>query len=415
MNRFLVFAGICSVLLVIGFWLYQTQAQEVEQGERVLEVEIGLDDEAKKELNVTTDVGITAPIGKFLVKYKTSLGPTDDMFYDKATGNIGIGTMRPSNKLHINMSNEGELIFADSGGVSANIYNPNGFLILNSGGSGVTLHDTTGEVVRVESGNVGIGTTEPEAKLEISKNILGEYTALRLTNSRTGANDNVALELLAANIGLGDVKYPAKIVAIAPGGNDQDLAFYVTNSYTQFVLMYLDGDGNVGIGTTSPTEMLHVAGNVLADQYLTPSSKRWKTNIKSIAGALDKVQHLRGVSYNWKADGKHDIGLIAEEVGEVIPEVVVYEEDGQDAKSVDYARLVAVLIEATKEQQQQIEQLQTDNEALKIKTAEFEQVKAELKNLKANMAQLESALHKIGTLTAAQANGDAIVIKAQTK
>ena len=60
------------------------------------------------------------------------------------------------------------------------------------------------------------------------------------------------------------------------------------------------------------------------------------------------------MSYDWKADGKHDIGLIAEEVGEVIPEVVAYEENGIDAKSVDYARLVAVLIEAVKAQQKLI-------------------------------------------------------------
>ena len=57
------------------------------------------------------------------------------------------------------------------------------------------------------------------------------------------------------------------------------------------------------------------------------------------------------------ANGKHDIGLIAEEVGEVIPEVVVYEGNGQDAQSVDYARLVAVLIEAMKEQQEELEEL----------------------------------------------------------
>lgn len=62
----------------------------------------------------------------------------------------------------------------------------------------------------------------------------------------------------------------------------------------------------------------------------------WKTNIQPIAGALDKARRLRGVTYDWKADGKHDVGLIAEEVGEVVPEVVAYEENGQDAKSVDY-------------------------------------------------------------------------------
>ena len=69
------------------------------------------------------------------------------------------------------------------------------------------------------------------------------------------------------------------------------------------------------------------------------------------------VLNLRGVSYDWKADGRHDIGLIAEEVGEVIPEIVVFEENGVDAESVDYSRLVAVLIEAMKAQQAEIDQL----------------------------------------------------------
>ena len=80
---------------------------------------------------------------------------------------------------------------------------------------------------------------------------------------------------------------------------------------------------------------------------------------------MDKVQRLRGVSFDWRANGKHDIGLIAEEVGEVVPEVVAYEENGKDAKSVDYARLVAVLIEAVKEQQSEIRELKTEVEGLK--------------------------------------------------
>ncbi|NOY61528.1 MAG: hypothetical protein GXO75_21665 [Calditrichaeota bacterium] len=72
---------------------------------------------------------------------------------------------------------------------------------------------------------------------------------------------------------------------------------------------------------------------------------------------MELVERLRGVTFDWKENSKHDIGLIAEEVGEVIPEVVAYEENGIDAKSVDYARLVAVLIEGMKEQQKQIDQL----------------------------------------------------------
>ena len=112
----------------------------------------------------------------------------------------------------------------------------------------------------------------------------------------------------------------------------------------------------VGIGISSPTESLHVIGNILASGSITQfSSRRWKTNIQTLEGSLQKVERLRGVSYDWKADGKHDIGLIAEEVGAVVPEVVSYEANGVDAKGVDYARLTAVLIEAVKEQQAQIQ------------------------------------------------------------
>ena len=123
-------------------------------------------------------------------------------------------------------------------------------------------------------------------------------------------------------------------------------------------------NGNLGIGTPSPVETLHVDGNALADTHLTPSSRRWKTNINPIEGALSKVQQLRGVSYDWKVDGRHDIGLIAEEVGAVVPEVVVSEEDGEDATSLDYSRLVPLLIEAIKEQEESNQELRARLEAL---------------------------------------------------
>ncbi|MBI2501997.1 MAG: tail fiber domain-containing protein [Candidatus Latescibacteria bacterium] len=117
----------------------------------------------------------------------------------------------------------------------------------------------------------------------------------------------------------------------------------------------------MGIGTTSPANLLTIqqtsATDPIADAWTVYSSRRWKTNIQTLKNPIGKVQRLRGVSYQWKADGKQDVGLIAEEVGQVIPEVVAYEENGKDAKSVDYARLVAVLIEAVKEQQKEIEAL----------------------------------------------------------
>jgi len=128
----------------------------------------------------------------------------------------------------------------------------------------------------------------------------------------------------------------------------------------------------VGVGMAFPSNILTVAQgsrtDPIADAWTTYSSRRWKTNIKPIGGALDKVLRLRGVYYDWKADGKHDIGLIAEEVGEVIPEIVAYEENGIDAQSVDYARLVALLIEGMKEQQKEIRALKAALSALEAQS-----------------------------------------------
>jgi hypothetical protein len=144
--------------------------------------------------------------------------------------------------------------------------------------------------------------------------------------------------------------------------------FEIMDAAASLSRLAIDQIGNIGIGVTSPTNILTVQQNSttdpIADAWTIYSSRRWKTNIHTLDSALEKVERLRGVSYDWKANGKHDIGLIAEEVGSVIPEVVQYEENGVDARSVDYPRLVAVLIEAVKDQQRQIEQLQTAVQSL---------------------------------------------------
>jgi hypothetical protein len=98
----------------------------------------------------------------------------------------------------------------------------------------------------------------------------------------------------------------------------------------------------------------------VSDGWNVYSSRRWKTNIETLHGALGKVEQLRGVSYELKANGKHEVGVIAEEVGEVVPEVVSYEENGKDARGVDYSRLTALLIEAAKEQQREFRQQQAE-------------------------------------------------------
>ena len=105
--------------------------------------------------------------------------------------------------------------------------------------------------------------------------------------------------------------------------------------------------------------------NAEAQAFLYTSDKRLKDNIETIKNPLQKVQALRGVTWNWKKDGKADVGFIAQEVEEIIPELVATGEDGY--KSVQYANLVWVLVEAVKEQQKQIDALEEKNEALESK------------------------------------------------
>jgi hypothetical protein len=95
-----------------------------------------------------------------------------------------------------------------------------------------------------------------------------------------------------------------------------------------------------------------------------------------LQNALTKVEKLRGVSYDLKDSGKHEIGVIAEEVGQVVPEGVSYEENGKDARAVDYSRLTALLIQATKEQQALIRKQQAQIAHL---TAEVREIRASLK------------------------------------
>jgi len=99
-----------------------------------------------------------------------------------------------------------------------------------------------------------------------------------------------------------------------------------------------DGDGD-----------FTASGNVTA--Y---SDERLKENIKPIGNAVDKVKQLRGVTYDWKETGKASVGVIAQEVEAVFPELVV---ENEEYKSVDYGKLTSVLIEAIKEQQAQIDEL----------------------------------------------------------
>ena len=104
----------------------------------------------------------------------------------------------------------------------------------------------------------------------------------------------------------------------------------------------------------------HADGDVIAFSTTTASDRRLKENIELIPNALDKVQALNGVSFDWKKTGEKSAGVIAQEVQTVLPEAVkeVTPLSGGDSHlTVNYHALTSILIESIKELKAEIEQL----------------------------------------------------------
>jgi DNA repair exonuclease SbcCD ATPase subunit len=116
---------------------------------------------------------------------------------------------------------------------------------------------------------------------------------------------------------------------------------------------------NVGIGTTDPTSALTVSGDVLvvgivtATDFNSASDVKLKKNITVIDNPLDKIIRLEGVNFQWKETGKKSLGVIAQEVEKVLPELV----SGEESKTVNYNGIIGLLIECVKKQQEEIDEL----------------------------------------------------------
>jgi len=157
---------------------------------------------------------------------------------------------------------------------------------------------------------------------------------------------------------------------------DISSAEVITDQNIDNDVLIISNQGYVGIGTTTPSQALDVLGsgrfsavgsgtyasalNITSDGTLTTSTSdaRLKTNIENIDSALEKVLQLRGVYFNWKEDenGQRMTGMIAQEVMEVMPELVFMNKvDGY--YGINYGEATGLLVEAIKEQQKQIEAL----------------------------------------------------------
>ena len=132
---------------------------------------------------------------------------------------------------------------------------------------------------------------------------------------------------------------------------------YYTDAYDKLAFkVRSNGVTTIG-GSTTISGSLNVTGDVIAYHS---SDERLKENITPIANAIDKVNQIGGYEFDWNNDSSHsghDIGVIAQEIEKVLPELVVNRDNGY--KAVRYEKIVALLIQAVKEQQSQIDELKS--------------------------------------------------------
>src|SRR3989344_101039 len=381
--------------------------------------------------------------------YMVSPDGTKGLFIEKSGGNVGIGTTSPGYKLDVQGAGGVLNVKRTSGSTMAALFEydaaSGGLLGLKNTATGDQYHfSVTPDFVISESavadrftikktsGNVGIGTTSPGSKLEVSgaspvltirPTGVGEMSRIRFLNSAgavigdfavdTGGNMAITHTLQDAsitfttkdaigqsermritgsgNVGIGTTS-PNRLLQVRSSnpeislintnnhewimtqgiaGVTNDFQLYESGGAGQFVIKT---GGNVGIGTTIPPYKKKVAGDAHATSFPTSSDIRLKKNITQIANVLDKLEKIHGVKFEWnekykqlgRATNGTQIGIIAQDVEKEFPELVTTW-GNESYRAVDYGRFSAVLLEAVKEQQNEIDELKAQNQYLSEK------------------------------------------------
>jgi hypothetical protein len=318
-----------------------------------------------------------------------------------SNGNVGIGVASPAFTLDINRSGAAMQLYNSAAGGVANFFigsnqtasaskyfsithkaddATNGalYFIPNS----TTISEAT--LVLQSSGNVGIGTTTPDTKLECHGSA---WFGIDNYDTQVATPQTVA-RFFANGI---NATYPiSSFDFLTVAGYNNSNSFQIRSwdniSGQTASLVTFHGGGNVGIGTDNPCSKLQVKGTITANEAVVvdascTSDRRFKTILAPISSALDKIKRLSGVLFTWKRAEYPDrnfpegtqIGLIAQDVEKVLPELV--HTDAEGYKSLSYDKLTAVLVEAVKEQQNTIERQQQIIERLdsRIKVLETNQ------------------------------------------
>lgn len=298
------------------------------------------------------------------------------------SGNFGIGTTFPTGLLDIRGvgTDVGAVVTAGNSDLShllkffsGRLNDPNPYILWKHGDPLRFATDGSGfsEKMRITSlGSVGIGTTTPAKLLTLTGSPLNEASI------QLNAFWNPEIFLNAGGSDA-DVKLHFQEIGsdrwnLIYDGSENAINF---THYLVGTTLYLNQNGRVGIGLTDPSEMLDVNGNarlrsmgsstgttVVADAngklWKQSSSRRYKNDIHPLTINNDNVLKLQPVHFRYKETGAEDIGLIAEDVDEVLKDLVIYDSEGKP-DAVKYDRIAVYLLGVIKQQQKEIEYLKT--------------------------------------------------------
>jgi hypothetical protein len=292
----------------------------------------------------------------------TGNAPTNSLFV-ASTGKVGLGNAAPVLNLHITATDTPALRQeqTNGGGFTAQTWDiganeANWFVRDVTGGSRLPLRirpgAPTSSVDISASGNVGVGTASPGAKLDIGTGL-----------SARGSNSDLLIGSTDANVPQMEFYATSKSAAISYNGTTLN---FFTNGASFVQAVAIDNSGNIGIGgVTAPTNPIqHSSGAILTSggAWMNASSRAYKENICDLGTdeAMAALRALAPVKYDYKVDpNEHHVGFIAEDV----PDLVA----AKDRKSLSPLDIVAVLTKVVQEQQRTIDALSAKVSAMEKK------------------------------------------------
>ncbi len=338
---------------------------------------VGYDALAKNTTGYSnTAIGYSALYSSSIGNYNTAVG-ADSLFYNESgTENTAVGsatlfnnttginnTAVGSDSLFTNTTGIGNLAIGNDAGyyIDSGSYNTiigsfdgnqNGLDIRNANNY-IVLSDGQGNprIVTNNTGNVGIGNVAPVNKLQVQGNVSASSYTSSLNNA-VGYFGTASFAVSASWAPGGGTSATSSYALVAEAvrilsGSPDPLQSQYTGSFT----------GSF-IGNTVVSGSLTATGIISAAEFNTTSDINKKDNVVLIQDALSLVNNMRGVTFTWKDTQQPSAGVIAQDIQQILPELVHTKSDGY--LSVNYDGLIGVLIEAIKQLQQEVEELKRD-------------------------------------------------------